>query len=194
MEIKQFDFSNMNILVDRVLDIWTPPKADEVFKRIYAEAVIRQDMHNNQMQFQITENNELRAIACASVKNEQNNASDWWNEQYKNLNPEQQFAFKLSKDYLNLMDKKTYDFMDENDIKLDLFISAKKGWGKKILEHAINSFKQASFRNLYLWTDSDCNVDWYISHNYELVKQDIYEPFSTENEEYKTFIFKKKLY
>jgi len=44
-----------------------------------------------------------------------------------------------------------------------------------------------------LWTDSDCNVKWYVSHGYELVDKGVYEPFSNDDEEYKTFIFKRKI-
>ena len=57
---------------------------------------------------------------------------------------------------------------------------------------SISFFKQAGFKNLFLWTDEECNVDWYINHNYELVNEDIYELFSSE-EDYKTYVFKMKL-
>ena len=60
-------------------------------------------------------------------------------------------------------------------------------------DEAIEYFKQQGFKNLFLWTDSDCNVGWYVSHGYELADEGTYAPFSTETEEYKTFIFKKKL-
>jgi len=183
----------MPALVDRVKNLWTPHDAEENFKRIYAEAVIRQDMHDNQMQFQLTENGQLRAIACASIKGEKNSAEIWWQEQFKKLTPDQQFSFNLSRDYLNLMDEKAYSFMNEDDVKLDMFISIKTGWGKKILKEATDYFRQQGFKNLFLWTDSDCNVEWYVSHGYELVDEGVYEPFSNDDEEYKTFIFKRKI-
>ncbi|MCQ2575794.1 MAG: hypothetical protein MJ162_03550 [Treponema sp.] len=191
--LEQFDFNKISSLVDRVEDMWTPPEAEESFRRIYAEAIIRCDMHFNNMQFQLTENNELMAIACASRKGDEISAEEWWNGTYKNLSPQQQSSFNLCRDYLSMMDKKVYKFMKDDDVKLDLFISTKKGWGKKILDEAILYFKQLGFKNLFLWTDCECNVDWYFSHGYELIDEDVYEPFSTESEEYKMFIFKKKL-
>jgi len=141
--LEPFDFRNMPALVDRVKNLWTPHDAEENFKRIYAEAVIRQDMHDNQMQFQLTENGQLRAIACASIKGEKNSAEIWWQEQFKKLTPDQQFSFNLSRNYLNLMDEKAYSFMNEDDVKL--------------------------------------------------ADEGVYEPFSNDNEEYKTFILKRKI-
>lgn len=193
MQLEKFDFNNMNFLVDRVKDLWSAPDSEDSFRRIYAEQVIRMDMHENNYQFQICENNELRAIACASRKGDKVSSENWWNAQYEKLSSEQQFSFKLSREYLSMMDKKAYSFMGENDIKLDLFISTKTGWGKKILEPVMEYFKQQGFKNLYLWTDCECNVDWYFDHGYELVEEDVYEPFSRENENYKTYIFKKEI-
>lgn len=191
--LEKFDFNKMSALVDRVKDMWTPPNAEESFRRIYAEAVIRQDMHINNLQFQLVENGELRAVACASRKGDEISSKEWWEEKYKSLAPDQQFSFNLSRDYLLMMDKKAYCFMTDDDVKLDLFISTKTGWGKKILDEATEYFKQQGFKNMFLWTDCDCNVDWYFSHGYELVDEDIYQPFSTEEEPYKTFVFKKKI-
>lgn len=191
--LEQFDFDKISALVDRVKDLWTPPEAEESFRRIYAEAVIRQDMHANDMQFQLVKNGKLMAVACASKKGDKISAEAWWQEQYRKLTAEQQFSFNLSREYLCMMDEKAYGFMNDDDVKLDLFISTQKGWGKKILDEAIEYFKQQGFRNLFLWTDSDCNVGWYVSHGYELADEGTYAPFSTETEEYKTFIFKKTL-
>lgn len=191
--LEQFDFNKISSLVDRVKDMWTPPAAEEAFRRVYAESIIRQDMHFNNMQFQLVENSELMAIACASKKGDKISAEEWWNATYKKLNSQEQFSFNLSRAYLSMMDEKAYSFMQDDDVKLDLFISTKKGWGKKILDEAILYFKQQGFKNLFLWTDCECNVEWYFSHGYELIDEDVYEPFSSESEEYKTYIFKKKL-
>lgn len=192
-QLEPFDFKNMCILVDRVKDLWTPPDAEEGFKKIYAEAVIRQDMHENDLQFQLTENGLLRSVVCASRKNDENSSKVWWNEVYKNLSAQQQFSFNLSREYISMMDKKTYAFMNGDDVKLDLFISAKKGWGKKLLNLATDYFCRLGFKNLYLWTDCDCNVEWYFSNGYELIDEDVYDIFSSETEKYKTYVFRTKL-
>ena len=91
------------------------------------------------------------------------------------------------------LDERTLDLMNEDDIKLSLFVSRKPGAGSKILELTCERLKTEGWKNLYLWTDCDCNWQWYIKHGFTLVQEDIYEPFSSENEDYKTYIFKHKL-
>lgn len=53
--------------------------------------------------------------------------------------------------------------------------------------------KSEGWKNLYLWTDYDCNWEWYIKHGFTLIQEDIYEPFSSKDNDYKTYIFKRKL-
>lgn len=192
MKLEQFDFKYMPALVERVYNLWSPPLADEHFRWIYVESIIRQDMHGNNMQFQLTDEGQIKAVACASLKGEQNSAGPWWNEQYSKLSQNQKLSFNMGREYIGLMDKKAYGFMSDGDVKLDMFISTEKGWGKKLLDAVMNEFRHRGFKNMFLWTDEECNVDWYISHNYELIAEDVYEPFSRE-EDYKTYIFKMKL-
>jgi len=191
--LEPFDFRNMPALVERIKDLWAPLDAEEHFRQIYAESVIRQDMHDNEMQFQLTENGQLRAIACASRKGEKNSAEVWWQEQFKTLSRDQQVMFNHCRNYLNRMDEKAYGFMNNDDVKLDMFISIKTGWGKKLLNEAIEYYSQQGFKNLFLWTDCECNVDWYFSHGYELVDEGVYEPFSKKDEDYKTYVFMRKI-
>ena len=191
-QIEQFDFKYVPVLVERVSDLWTPPQAEESFRKLYAEGIIRQNMHDNKTQFQLVENNQLMAVAFTSKKGEKKSVEAWWKEQYEKLSDSQKISFDMCNEYLTLMDQKTLALMQNDDIKLDLFISTKKGWGKKILDVVLGDFKQSGYKNLYLWTDSECNVDWYIEHGYELLDEDVYEPFSSE-EDYKTYIFRRKL-
>lgn len=188
-----FSYDHIPELVDRVKDLWTPQDAPDFFRRLYAELIIRMDMHDNDLQFQICDGRQLKAIACASRKGDVVSAEDWWHEQYSSFNPEQQNSFRLGRDYLTLMDEKTYVLMNDDDVKLDLFISVEQGWGKVILDEAIELYRKQGCKNLFLWTDCECNVDWYFDHGYELVEEGIYELFSQPGDDYKTYIFKKKI-
>ena len=48
--------------------------------------------------------------------------------------------------------------------------------------------------NAYLWTDCECNWQWYLKKGFTLVEEATYEKFSTPNNQYKTYIFKKRMY
>lgn len=193
MLLEPFDFKNMPLLVDRLLDMWAPPVGDVAFKRLYVEAIIRQNIGKGGLQFQFSEGGQFQAVTFFAKKGEENSAASWWNERFNELaSEEERTAFFMSREYLECLDKKTFSFMSADDIKLCLFVSVQKGAGKKILDAALERFRKEGYKNLYLWTDSDCNFSWYSERGYCLVDQDIYEPFSIVGE-YKTFIFKKKI-
>ena len=200
MNLEAFDFNNINQVVNRVTDCWGLQNAPQNIRRLYAEAVVRLDMHDNKMQFQLTnpmlpsQKASLMAIACSSTKNEKPNADIWWNKIFPMLNSRQQQAFSTCRNYLAMMDQKVYSLMTQTDVKLDLFISTAPGWGKKLLNPVFDFYRQQGFKTVYLWTDCECNVDWYFKNNYQLVNKESYEPFSHNGQEYWTYIFKKALY
>lgn len=193
--LEKFDFGNSHFLeqlVDRVVELWSPPTEDPGFRRLYVEAIIRQNAAGNDMQFQLSQDGELCSIAFASKPGEHSPWHDWWQEKFDSLPEFHQKMLSLSRDYLSMMDEKTYRYMNADDVKLSLFVSTKTGWGKKILGQAMEIFRSRGFRNMYLWTDCECNVEWYISRGYQLVEEGTFEPFSHE-EPYKTYIFRKAL-
>ena len=99
----------------------------------------------------------------------------------------------MSREYIEEMDRKTFDMMNEDDIKLTLYVSRKRGCGSRLLNDLCGQFKQKGYKKLYLWTDCECDWEWYTEHGYELVEQGVYKPFSSENEDYRTFVFRKEL-
>ena len=83
--------------------------------------------------------------------------------------------------------------MNENDIKLSLFVGCKKGYGSIIFEKLWNHLKNLNYKNLYLWTDCECNWQWYLKNGFTLIEESIYEKFNDGTKKYETYIFKKKL-
>lgn len=192
MQLEEFNPENIPQIVNRVFDLWSPDYDDDNFRRTYVEMVVRHNIAENDMQFQLTENGKLRAITFAEKKDEENSIENWYQDQYKKLSADQQIYFKNGREYLHLMDRKTFGYMNEDDIKLSLFVSLQAGYGKEILSQAMEFFRSRGYKNMFLWTDCECNVDWYFQHGYKLVDESIYEPFSYD-EDYKTYVFKKEL-
>lgn len=190
--LEKFDEENIPQLIERVLPLWNVDNATEDFNRLYVEMIIRTNMHENNLQFQLQEDNQLCSIAFAANKKDISNNS-WFENQYSLIDEQSKNSFSIGRKYLLSMEEKTFAYMNDNDIKLCLFISLKKGYGTKILSEASEHFKKLGYKNLYLWTDGECNVEWYFKNGFQLILEEIYEPFSSDDYKYMTYIFKKKL-
>lgn len=190
--LEKFEEKYIPQIVERVLPLWNVDGASDNFNRLYVEMIIRTNMHENNWQFQIAEDNKLYAIAFCANKNDTSN-NEWIEKQYHILNNESKKSFDFGRKYLLMMEDKTFSYMNDDDIKLCLFVSMQKGYGTKILNEVANYFKKIGYKNIYLWTDGECNVDWYFKNDYQLIEKEVYEPFSSEDYKYMTYIFKKSL-
>ena len=195
--LEQFEEQNMPLLVDRVFPMWKVDCKEDSFNRLYVEMIIRTNMHENGMQFQMSGKNggssgKLKAICFGAEINDTRN-DDWYKKTLEFLSYEERAIFENGRRYLLGMEEKTFSFMNADDVKLCLFISLEKDWGTKILREAQKYFVEAGFKNLYLWTDGECNVDWYFKNGFELVLEEEYSEFSLPGKPYLTYVFRKKL-
>lgn len=140
-----------------------------------------------------SKNSLFLAAAFFARKTDASLAEEWFARESIRFPNEFKTASALSRDYLTMMDERTFALMNDDDIKLSLFVSCKPGAGSKILERCCEQLRREGWKNLFLWTDCECNWGWYLSHGFTLVQEDTYEPFSTEAEKYKMYIFKRKL-
>lgn len=221
--LKHFDEKYIPSLVNRLLPLWNVPGESEDFNRRYVGMIIRTNMHINDMQFMMTEGgdscpagepsscgvkspvcdragktiiSELKAIAFAASKSDKSDDA-WFTRLLEGASARERSIFQTGRHYLNYMEEKTFSLMTLEDIKLCLFVSLERGWGSRILSEAVREFKALGYKNMFLWTDCECNVQWYFDNGWELVNEEEYEPFSTGSgigrKQYMTYIFKKEI-
>ena len=208
--LKQFDEKYIPSLVNRLLPLWNVPGESEDFNRRYVEMIIRTNMHINDMQFMMTEKtagktsiSELKAIAFAAAKSDKSDGS-WFFKFLEGASSRERNIFQTGRRYLNYMEEKTFSLMKNDDVKLCLFVSLERGWGSRILSEAVKEFKARGYKNMLLWTDCECNVQWYFDNGWELVNEEEYELFSRgtggsgektgdDRKQYMTYIFKKEI-
>lgn len=208
--LKQFDEKYISSLVNRLLPLWNVPGESEDFNRRYVEMIIRTNMHINDMQFMMTEKtagktsiSELKAIAFAAAKSDKSDGS-WFFKFLEEASSRERNIFQTGRRYLNYMEEKTFSLMKNDDVKLCLFVSMERGWGSRILSEAVKEFKARGYKNMLLWTDCECNVQWYFDNGWELLSEEEYEPFSRgtggsgektgdDRKQYMTYIFKKEI-
>ena len=157
------------------------------------EFIVRHNIFYNEFALQLVQGEELQAVAFAARKEEKNNALQWLAENSQNLSVKEQRSLQQVVDYLEHMDAKTCSFMEKDDIRLSLFASSQRGCGGVILSQLEAVLGRAGFKSMYLWTDSDCNHQWYPNHGFTLVESECNETFSTPEKNFMTYIFRKKL-
>ncbi|MDD5928967.1 MAG: GNAT family N-acetyltransferase [Spirochaetales bacterium] len=205
-EIQPFEMKNIPLILDVVVPMWSMPTWEENYKQFAVEYIIRNNFFENDMHYQLVEKSpadsesckvqqspEFCSMAFFARKTDICKSEKWFECESKKFTPDLINASKMSKAYIELMDEKVRAFMNEDDIQLTLYVSRKKGCGSKLLNELCKELYKQGYKNLYLWTDCDCNWEWYTGHGYELVSKEAYEPFSSESEDYLTYIFKKKL-
>ena len=198
-EIQPFDMKNIPLMLEVVVPMWSPPVEDMTFRRFYVEHIIRNNYFENEYHYQLMEREQdetslFTAMAFFARKSDICKAEDWFAVESQKFAPELLRSSQMGKEYIELMDTKTRAFMKDDDIQLTLYISRKKGCGSKLLNELCGQLRAQDWKNLYLWTDCECDWQWYTDHGYELVSKDVYEPFSHEDgKDYLTYIFRKKL-
>ena len=80
--------------------------------------------------------------------------------------------------------------MSEDDLMMGLFISTQKGGGKMLLSKLKKTAINNGIKNIYLWTDTTCDFDYYQKNNFTLVKE--FECI-VNNQKINTLIFNKPL-
>ena len=196
--LSRFDMKNLPQVVDVVLPLWAPPSDDKDFIRLDVEFIVRNNIYQPRLSFQLADkkrspDNELLSAAFFTLKDDANTARAWLEENSRDCSDSQKASLEMVKAYLEYMDKKALSFMNADDIKLSLYVSRKRGMGAALLEKLLPRLAAKGYKNLYLWTDSDCNWKWYVKHGYLLVSQEVYAPFSEPGRDYTTFVFKKPL-
>ena len=180
-------------IVDFVKPLWSFSDWEDSFRKFYTEIILQNSFFENGLAFQIAENQELLAVTFFQKKFDKNNLNRWISENAGDFTAAQKQSINLCTEYLACMDSKVHSLMNENDIKLSLFVSCKKGYGSIIFEKLWNHLKNLNYKNLYLWTDCECNWQWYLKNCFTLIEESIYEKFNDGTKKYKTYIFKKKL-
>ena len=194
--IEAFDMKNIPSLLDVVTPLWSPSIGDQTFKRFNVEYIVRNNIWDNEYCFQLIDKdkeNKILAAAFFARKGDICKVEEWFARESKAFPDEYKQASNMSRTFLTMMDQRTFDLMDKDDIKLSLFISCAPGAGSIILDKCCKKLKQEGWKKLYLWTDCECNWEWYIKHGFTLVQEDIYEPFSSKDEPYKTYIFSRSM-
>ena len=201
MHVEPFDSKYIPKIVDWVTPLWSmmdwdtgvSEKSANKKQDLDVEFIVRHNIFYNAFALQLVQGEELQAVAFAARKEEKNDALQWLEENNQNLSGRERESLQRVVEYLEQMDEKTCSCMEQDAVRLTLFASSQRGCGSMILQQLEEKLKMAGFKSLYLWTDSDCNHQWYPKHGFTLVESEVNENFSTPEKKFMTYIFCKKL-
>ena len=186
-----FTMANLSQIVDFVKPMWTFSEWEESFRNCYAEAILRNSYFENELAFQTIKENRLYSALFLQRLSDKNNFEQWLFANSTHFDEQKKASIKLCGEYLSYMDTKVYHLMKDTDIKLSLFVGLQKGWGKILFDEIWLYLKSSGYKNMYLWTDCECNWEWYLKNGFTLIEESVYEPYTTKTRIYTTYIFKK---
>lgn len=172
MEVRHFldtDIEHASKIAHKVWgDLYTR-ESDELQNLIYEFMVHYYDL-NRDFSFSIFDE-KLNGFLFAASKHDKNNSYEGYLENLKKLDEKEQKIGKDLLEYLNECGKAVKEQMNDDDIMLGLFISQEKGCGKALLTKLKDTCKEKNIKNIYLWTDTTCDHDYYDKNNFTLVNE-----------------------
>lgn len=144
---------------------------------------------NETFSFALDENG-IKGFIFAALKKDKNNSSEKFKTKINTLNEQDKITALNLLYYVESTGKEVKGVMNENDLMMGLFISTQKGGGKMLLSKLVENACENGIKNIYLWTDTTCDFDYYQKNNFTLVKE--FECI-VNNKKINTLIFKKPL-
>src|SRR5690606_23191029 len=125
--------------------------------------------------------------------NEQNDALEWVGQQRKKFTAAERTIMDNQIDYLGKSDDLLATYLTDNDLKIALIISNKRGYGTEILNHFIKESQAKGKDSIYLWTDSSCNHGYYPKWGFEEILCVDNANANSFDEAYRTLFYCKKI-
>ena len=144
---------------------------------------------NKNFSFALDENG-LCGLLFASLKTDKNLVTDEYKNKISTFNEKDRKTILNLFDYVENTGKEVKKVMNDDDLMMGLFISTQKGGGKMLLSKLKETAINNGIKNIYLWTDTTCDFDYYQKNNFTLVKE--FECI-VNNQKINTLIFKKPI-
>lgn len=172
MIIRKFldiDIEQASILAKLTWGDFYTEESDELQRFIYDFMVQYYDL-NREYSFSIVED-DLKGFLLGVTKKDSYKSLNF-KEKVKVLKREQErkIAFDLF-NYLEMCGNEVKNIINDDDIILGLFVSIKKGCGKQLLSKLVETCKEKNMKNIYLWTDTTCDYEYYRKNNFLLCKE-----------------------
>ena len=136
------------------------------------------------------DNNGLKGLVFASLKKDKNNSVENFKTKIQDLSDNDKITALNLLDYVENTGREVKNAMGEDDLMMGLFISTQKGGGRMLLSKLVETAKENGIKNIYLWTDTTCDYDYYQKNKFTCFKE---IESCVNNKKINTLIFKKEI-
>lgn len=132
----------------------------------------------------------LKGLVFASLKKDKNNSVENFKTKIQDLSDDDRIVALNLLDYVENTGREVKNAMGEDDLMMGLFISTQKGGGRMLLSKLVETAKENGIKNIYLWTDTTCDYDYYQKNKFTCFKE---IESCVNNKKINTLIFKKEI-
>lgn len=195
MKIEKFNKEiDLEAAIEMAKSIWGSEcyGTSDAFTYRYFHYLVGSNYINPDLSFKIVDGETLLGVLFAGKKHEKGDKS-YLSEDIKTFTPKERDIILSLDAYMTDMDNQTLAEMNEDDVKISFYMSVRKGCGKALMQHAMKVFKEMGLKEACLWTDTTCDHSYYANRGFVKVAESRSEVYSTEESDYISYVYKRKV-
>lgn len=196
MIIEPFDMANIDIVAAMLAEMWGKDIASGIEHQIeFAREVVLNLFLDPQLALQACDDDgTMQAVAFARMKNDVNTSMQWVEDFLADKDDEERKKVLETTAYLLRTEHELLNLMVEDSAKFSFLISNKRGYAKALQERLMPMLIDRGARWTYHITDSTCSWQYFDSHGYERVHEELVERFSTPTKPYYCYMYRKRIH
>jgi hypothetical protein len=195
MIIEPFNMANIDIVATMLAKMWEKDIALDIEHSIeFAREVVLNLFLDPQLALQACDDDgTMQAVAFARMKDDVNTSMQWIEDFLDDKDDVERKHVLETTSYLLRTEHELLNLMSEDSAKFSFLISYKRGYAKALQERLTPMLIDRGARWTYHITDSTCNWQYFDHHGYERVYEELIERFSTPNQPYYCYMYRKRL-
>ncbi len=195
MIIEPFDIGNIDIVAAILDKMWSK----DIFKGIkhsfeLSREVVLNMFFDQELALQACDDDgKIQSVAFARMKNGVNTSDQWVENFLVDKDDEEREKVLEATGYLLRTESDLLDIMSEDSAKFSFLVSYRRGYAKALQERLMQLLSNRGVRWTYHITDSTCSWQYFQSHGFEKVHEELVEQFSTPAQPYYLYIYRKRI-
>ncbi len=195
MLIQPLDIADIDIVAEMLAKMWEKDIARGIEHIIdFSREVVLNMFFDPQLALKACDDDgTLQAVALARMKNEVNISEQWVEDFLAANNDEERKRVIDATAYLLRTERDLLNLMSDDSAKFSFLLSYKHGYANALQEALKRLLIDRGARWTYHITDSTCSWQYFDSHGYERIHEELVKPFSTKEHPYYCFFYRKRI-